>query len=331
MSRIINRRVAVALGSGGARGYAHIGALQVLEEEGFEVVSVAGSSMGAVVGSIYAAGHLAPFTEWVTGLSQRDVVRLLDPAIGTPGVIKAERVIAKMRDLLAGARIEDLPIPFTAVATDLLGRRAVWFRDGPTDVAVRASIAMPGIITPIVVNGRLLSDGGMLDPVPVAAAQSARAELLIAISLLGERSWSRGPGALEETPPTGQHEVETGQRYSRLRERAAQILDHELIRAVREMPAPPSASREHQAESRDPNETVTEDLPSLSAAEVLLLSLEAMQSLILEQRLGSYPPDLLVSVPKDACRTLDFQRAPEMIELGRRLMRETLDEAELGG
>jgi NTE family protein len=329
MSRIINRRVALALGSGGARGYAHIGALQVLEEEGFEVVSVAGSSMGAVVGSIYAAGHLAPFTEWVTGLSQRDVVRLLDPAIGTPGVIKAERVIAKMRDLLASARIEDLPIPFTAVATDLLGRRSVWFRDGPTDVAVRASIAMPGVITPIVVNGRLLSDGGMLDPVPVAAAQSARAELLIAISLLGERSWSRGPGAGEETPPTGQHEGETGQRSSRLRERVSQILDHELIRAVREMPA--SASLEHQAESRDPNETVTEDLPSLSAAEVLLLSLEAMQSLILEQRLGSYPPDLLVSVPKDACRTLDFQRAPEMIELGRRLMRETLDTAELGG
>jgi NTE family protein len=285
--------------------------------------------MGAVVGSIYAAGHLAPFTEWVTGLSQRDVVRLLDPAIGTPGVIKAERVIAKMKDMLAGARIEDLPIPFTAVATDLLGRRSVWFREGPTDVAVRASIAMPGVITPIVVNGRLLSDGGMLDPVPVAAAQSARAELLIAISLLGERSWSRGPGAGEETPATGQHEGETGQRSSRLRERVSQILDHELIRAVREMPA--SASREHPAESRDPNETVTEDLPSLSAAEVLLLSLEAMQLLILEQRLGSYPPDLLVSVPKDACRTLDFQRAPEMIELGRRLMRETLDEAELGG
>lgn len=180
-------RVALALGGGGARGYAHIGVLRELESRGYEVVAVAGTSMGAVIGGLFCAGKLDPYTEWVTGLSQRDVIRLLDPSIKAPGLIKAEKVMSVVRDLLDGARIEDLPIPFTAVATDLIAQREVWFQDGPVEAALRASIAIPSAIAPVIVNGRLLADGGLLNTLPITPLTSARADIVIAVSLAGPR------------------------------------------------------------------------------------------------------------------------------------------------
>jgi NTE family protein len=181
-------RVALALGGGGARGYAHIGVLRELESRGYEIVAVAGTSMGAVIGGLHCAGKLDPYTEWVTGLSQRDVIRLLDPSIKAPGLIKAEKVMSVVRDLLAGARIEDLPIPFTAVATDLVAQREVWFQDGPVEAALRASIAIPSAIAPVVVDGRLLADGGLLNTLPITPLTSARADVVIAVSLAGART-----------------------------------------------------------------------------------------------------------------------------------------------
>src|SRR5438874_1816415 len=147
-------RVALALGAGGARGYAHIGVIEVLEQRGYEIVSIAGTSMGALVGGLRAAGSLAPYAEWVRGLTARQVVRLLDPSLKTPGAIRAEKILAKVSELVAGALIESLPIPFTAVATDLLAGKEVWFQEGPLDAAIRASIALPTLITPVMINGR---------------------------------------------------------------------------------------------------------------------------------------------------------------------------------
>lgn len=144
----MNQRVrgALALGAGGARGYAHIGAIEVLEERDIEIVNVAGSSMGALAGGLYAAGELGAYTDWVRTLSQLDVLRLLDVSLTGPGMIRAERVFARMRDLLAGVKIEDLAIPFTAVATDLLARKPIWFQRGP--VAPRLTTARPRVRRP---------------------------------------------------------------------------------------------------------------------------------------------------------------------------------------
>ncbi|NLI17576.1 MAG: esterase, partial [Actinomycetales bacterium] len=169
-------RVALALGSGGARGYAHIGVIEELRERGHDVVTIAGTSMGALVGGLAAAGTLDEFTAWVSGLTQRDVLRLLDPTLTGPGAIKAERVVRKVSEILDGALIEDLPIPYTAVATDIGSRREVWFQDGPVDVAIRASIAIPSVITPVMLNGRLLADGGLVNPVPVGPTTATHAD-----------------------------------------------------------------------------------------------------------------------------------------------------------
>ena len=176
-------------GSGGARGYAHVGALEVIAERGFEVVTIAGTSMGALVGGVAAAGKLEAYTEWARSLTQREVWRLLDLSITSPGgAIRAERIIAKVGEILDGATIESLPIPYTAVATDINARREVWFQRGPVEHAIRASIAIPGVITPAVINGRVLVDGGLINPIPIEPTAAASADLTIAVSLSGMRA-----------------------------------------------------------------------------------------------------------------------------------------------
>ncbi|MFF5083234.1 patatin-like phospholipase family protein [Actinoplanes sp. NPDC000266] len=181
------RRVALALGSGGARGFAHIGVVQVLEERGFEVCSVAGSSMGALVGGVMAAGRLNEFTDWAVKLKQRDILRLIDPKWALPGAMAADRLINHLNDFLGDAEIEKLPIPYTAVATDINARREVWFQRGLLRSAIRASIAIPGLITPVVINGRLLADGGLLNPVPIEPTAASGADLTVAVSLQAPR------------------------------------------------------------------------------------------------------------------------------------------------
>ena len=181
-------RVAVALGAGGARGYAHIGALEVLQERGYEVVALSGTSMGALVAGVTAAGKLEEYTEWSRSLTQREVLRLLDPTLTGGGALRAERVIGRVAEILDGARIEDLAIPYTAVAVDLGARREVWFQRGPVATAIRASVAIPGVITPIVVDGRLLVDGGLMNPVPIEPTAAITSDWTFAMSLSGPRT-----------------------------------------------------------------------------------------------------------------------------------------------
>src|SRR3954447_5396318 len=178
-------RVAVALGGGGARGYAQIGILEVLRERGYDVVTIAGSSMGAVIGGLFAAGGLDAYADWVRGLTHRDVLRLYDPSPRAPGAIRAEKIFARVADILGDARIEDLPIPFTAVATDLETGEERWFQDGPVNTAIRASAALPGFMTPVVLDGRLLADGGLTNPLPIAPTVAARADLTVAVAVSG--------------------------------------------------------------------------------------------------------------------------------------------------
>ena len=184
-------RVALALGSGGARGYAHIGVITELRERGYEIVGIAGSSMGALVGGLQAAGKLDEFAEWAMSLTQRAVLRLLDPSITAAGVLRAAKILDAVRDILGEVTIEDLPIPYTAVTTDLIAGKSVWLQRGPVDAAIRASIAIPGVITPHVLDGRLLADGGILDPLPMAPIAAVNADLTIAVSLSGSEAGGR--------------------------------------------------------------------------------------------------------------------------------------------
>ncbi|GAA4749749.1 patatin-like phospholipase family protein [Nocardioides endophyticus] len=292
------QRVALVLGSGGARGYAHIGAIAEIESRGHEVVAVAGSSMGALVGGLYAAGVLDAYTEWVRNLKQREILRLLDPKWSAGGAIAANRIFAEVEELIGEQLIEGLPMAFTAVATDLRARREVWFQRGPLLSAIRASIAIPGVITPVVMNGRLLADGGLMNPVPIEPTAAAAADLTIAISLQGNRS------AREQSSPA--------------REPATPTWREEIVDRVRR-----TVGRERELEPPVSMEPVEPD--PLRISDVVGLSLDAMQGLVARYRMAGLPPDVLVTVPVSAARSLDFHRVTEMIELGRRLTAEALD------
>jgi NTE family protein len=316
--------VALALGSGGARGYAHIGAVQVLVERGYEVVSVAGTSMGALVGGLHAAGRLEAYTAWVTDLTQRDVLRLLDPSIKAPGAIRADKILSRVSELLGGLRIEDLPIPYTAVATDLLARKEVWFQEGPLDAAIRASIALPSIITPVMLNGRLLADGGLMNPLPIAPTAAANADLTVGVSLSGDVD----DGLLGRSPAHESAEARPIEEWmERFRRTAAQVLDRDLVRLVAGRLAGGRSTTPGSASEEAEDEVFGTLPPGLRTLDVMELSLDVMQSLVARYRLAGYPPDLLVTIPKNACRALDFHKAGEMIALGRELTEAALDQA----
>jgi NTE family protein len=293
-------RVALVLGAGGARGYAHIGAIEVLEERGF--------------------GKLPDYTQWVRTIGQRDVLRMLDPTLTAPGAFRGNKVLGRVSGLLDGARIEELPVAFTAVATDLLARREVWFQHGPVDVAIRASVGVPAVVTPVVIDGRLLADGGLTNPLPIAPTLSTPADAIIAVSLSGRRKSSqRGAPpspVLSETRRAGGGSDRAGAQPTGL-------LDHRIRWGI--------------AFHLDCGEVTSAQVgrvggpdglpPGLGKLDMMTLAVEAMHDAVTRYQLASYPPDILIEVPTDACRSHEFHRAPEMIDLGRRLTAEALDRA----
>ncbi len=309
------RRVTLALGSGGARGYAHIGVINVLEERGFEIAGVAGSSMGALVGGVWAAGKLAELEEWARSLTRADVLRMLDVSLGAPGAMRAEKVLAHVRELVGDRLIEELEAPFTAVATDLVSRREVWLRRGRLDIAIRASIALPGIFTPVMLNGRLLADGGLMDPIPVSPTAALDADLTVGVSAGGERQAT--PAVSEPAEPRPWDEP-----IARFRRGAAQALDRDAIRSAL------SRGPEVEPEREEEAQTEAGELPSdLTGFDVMSSSIGAMQTLVSRYRLAGSPPDILVTIPTSDVRMLDFHRAELMIELGRAATAEALEEA----
>jgi NTE family protein len=250
------------------------------------------------------------------------VLRLLDPSLRAPGLIRGDKIMARVSDLLAGVRIEDLPIPFTAVATDLLACKEVWFQQGPADIAIRAAIALPSVITPVMLNGRLLADGGMMNPIPIAPLAALRADATVAVSLSGDPHDQPG-----KTPAQESSEPRPAEEWhDRLRLKATQVLASESWRRVSGRFGVGRGDGRAAAQDEEKLET-DEQLPrGLGVLDVMELSLDALQGVVTRYRLASYPPDLLISVPRDACHTLDFHRGAEMIALGR-----SLTEAALAG
>ncbi|MBK8462491.1 MAG: patatin-like phospholipase family protein [Nigerium sp.] len=319
--------MALALGSGGARGYTHIGVIDELHERGHEIVAIAGSSMGAVIGGLEAAGKLAAYTDWVRDLAPHDLLRLLDPAFTGPGALWGQKVMERVADLLEGARIEELPIPFTAVATDLTHGREVWFQRGSLATAMRASIGIPSVFTPVMVSGRLLADGGLLNPVPVDALLGSDADLTVAVSLSGRRT---GDSA-SARPLTASDETEGLLRELTERLRRG-LLESGTVRGMRawwserfgqeghetERDDLPVQSAAPQTEEPAPRDFDFGELPrGLRTTDVVSLSLEVAESLITRFRMAASPPDVFVEFPQDTASAFDFHRASELIATGR--------------
>ncbi|MCB0950049.1 MAG: patatin-like phospholipase family protein [Mycobacterium sp.] len=310
-------RVALALGSGGARGYAHIGVINELHERGHEIVGIAGSSMGALVGGLEAAGKLDEYALWASSLTQRAVLRLLDPSITAAGVLRAEKILEAVREILGTLTIEELPVPFTSVATDLITGKSVWMQRGPVDDAIRASIAIPGVITPHLLGGRLLADGGILDPIPMAPIAAATADATIAVSLSGDdRHARRGPA-----------ESLTTDLLNRMWRSTSALFDTKAARSLLDTQTGRSVMGRFIANEDDETdgEQSVPAVPKLGGFEVMNRTIDIAQSALARHTLAAYPPDLLIEIPRTVCRSLDFHRANEVIEIGQELASVALD------
>ena len=308
-------RVALALGSGGARGYAHIGVITELRERGYEIVGIAGSSMGALVGGLQAAGKLDEFAGWAMSLTQRAVLRLLDPSITSAGVLRAAKILDAVRDILGDVTIEDLPIPYTAVSTDLIAGKSVWLQRGAVDAAIRASIAIPGVITPHILDGRLLADGGILDPLPMAPIAAVNADLTIAVSLSGSE-------AGREQPTAGEPRATT-EWWNRMWRSTSSLFESSTMLNRFGL-----AQEDADAGDSDPSGDSGDELvdgskeasvPRLGSFEVMNRTIDIAQAALARHTLAAYPPDLLIEVPRTACRSLEFHRAAEVIDIGHEL------------
>jgi len=311
-------RVALALGSGGARGYAHIGVIDELCDRGYQITGIAGSSMGALVGGLQAAERLDEFADWARSLTQRAILRLLDPSIMAAGVLRAEKILDAVRDILGDVCIEELPIPYTAVATDLLTGKSVWLQRGPVDEAIRASIAIPGVIAPHVMGGRLLADGGILDPLPMAPIAAVNADLTIAVSLSGSETLADQEA---EARPSGEW-------LARMLRSTSALFDNASARSLfnRFGLADPDSEDDTEADEDAVDLSDEEpEVPRLGSFEVMNRTIDIAQAALARHTLAAYPPDLLIEVPRSACRSLEFHRAAEVIEIGRTLAAKALD------
>ena len=290
-------KVALVLGAGGARGLAQIGVIDALLARGIDIVAVAGSSSGALVGGVFAAGRLQVYGEWLCSLGRNQMLRLLDPGLGGPSLFRGERLMHALRELVGEPRIEDLPIDFTAVAVDLLRQREVWLRRGDLWDAIRASFAIPGLFTPHVVHGRELVDGGLLAPLPITATRLSDAHRLIAVDM---HSWpQQPPGAPAE--PNGH-----------------MVLHEDPGRLARWWNT--RFGHDHAAGGTD--------LPGhMGFTELMARSLDTMQAQIARVHLALDPPELVIRIPRDACQFYEFWRARELIDIGRAQADKALDAA----
>jgi len=291
------RRVGLALGSGSARGLAHIGVLRAIEEAGIEVDCIAGTSIGAVIGAIYSADKLEGLTERFLQFDWKRIVSLLDPVFPRSGLIDGQKIADFVRAHVPAARIEELPIPFRTVATDIMTGEQVVLGTGDLIEAVRASISVPGIFTPVRSNGRILVDGGLVNPVPVSVARAMGADRVIAVDL------NHDIVARRTTYPQ--------RRDQALRPNATMT---RLLTSLQAMKSPLLAQLEawlHQ-----------EPLPGMF--DVLLTSIYIMQTRMTQTSLRQDRPDMVIRPPLGAVRFMAFDRAEEIIEIGYRSAAEQL-------
>lgn len=290
------KRVSLVLGSGGARGYAHIGVIRAIRERGLQICNIAGTSMGAVVGGIYAAGHLDTYTEWANRLEKKDVVKLLDLSFTWKSIFKGERIFEVLKELIGDRRIEELDRGFVAVATALEEQREVWLNKGSLFQAIRASSAVPGVFAPVELEGRILVDGGLVNPIPIAPTLNDTTDFTIAVNLNALDEPERMITRRERRLPEEQEDS--------YRERIKQFLSEHFV---------PDEKQEEEA----------------NVSEILSKSIDVMQGAIARMKLATYAPDKVINIPRHACSFFEFDRAEEMADLGYEATRRALNDMAL--
>ncbi|XQW86576.1 patatin-like phospholipase family protein [Thalassotalea piscium] len=282
------KNISLVLGSGGARGMAHIGVIRWLEEHDYVISSISGCSIGALIGGIYAAGKLHEFELWVRAITKVDIVNLLDLSWNSSGLVKGDKIINTLTEIVGDIAIEDLAIKYTAVAADIKNEKEVWMNSGRLFDAIRASISLPLFFTPYNHNGTKLIDGGVLNPVPIAPTFGDATDMTVAVNLGGPAiSIKKAQVKLREKPVA-----------SKFTSKISEFIG--------------SFNQQSQNDLND----------KWGGYYVANQAFDAMQSTISRQKLAAYPPDVLIEIARNACGTLEFDKADEMIKLGYSLCEE---------
>lgn len=302
----MSKTVALVLTSGSARGLAHIGAIEEIQARGYQIKAIAGSSMGAVVGGLYAAGKLEQYRDWMITLSRMDVFNLFDFSFSSSGLLKGERVFEEMARLLGDVQIEECAIPYTAVVTDMVSKKELWLRSGSLFKAVRASVAIPTIVTPVYTDTQILVDGGVLNPMPIEPLLEYDYDLLMVVNTHAEIPYN------SQYKQTLQEKKDAEVYQSRLA----------LFRKKWSKYLPLSGSTETEQIRK---------IERLGYMSLLSKAVDLMENRIIELSLEKHRPDIVIPVSREVCTMFEFYKAKETIEAGRVAAKETLDnfEAEL--
>lgn len=287
-------KISLVLGSGAARGLTHIGVIRCLTDHNYEIKYISGSSIGALVGGIYAAGELDVYVEWVKALKRRNIIRLLDISFTRKSIFKGERIIEVLKEIIKDRTIEELPIGFTAVATDILEQKEVWLAEGSLFQAIRASIAVPMIFSPVQYSDRLLADGGIINPVPIAPTLNNDTELTVAVALNGPPEIFE----IESKVSVDEEDIQPKNKY--------QLGIEKLVDGMM------------------PKGEVKESKQDIGIINLMTQSMDTMQSSLARFKLAANRPDIMIEIPRNLCGWLDFDRAEELIEFGYARTEETL-------
>jgi NTE family protein len=313
------KRVALALGSGGARGLAHIGVIHRLEEMGYEIGYLAGTSIGALVGGIYAAGALDTYEGWARELTRGDMLRLLDFSFNGGSIFKGDRVIDAIRELIGDRQIEDLPIGFTAVATDLVEQSEVWLRQGSLFKAIRASTAIPSLLSPVRNEGRLLADGGLVNPIPIAPTLNYVGDFVIAVDLNASREGISLANGNDNGSGNGSGNGNGNKQEGEDANVAAKRAQYQqAIRNFIDRLMP--SKTEPKKKSSEPG-----------FLDMTAQTLDIMQNAIARLKLAAYRPDVVIHIPRDICQFWEFDRAAPLIEFGYERALEAMNQFERVG
>jgi NTE family protein len=281
----MKNRIALVLSSGGSRGLAQIGVIMELEKQGFHITSVSGSSIGSVIGGLYAMGKMDVYTEWVSSFNMTDVWGFMDFTLTKQGLLKGERVFNKMKTIIPDMNIEDMSIPFAVVATDIINKKEVVFTKGSFYQAVRASVAIPAVITPTKFEDTILVDGGLLNPVPIEHVFRNSDDLLVVVNLYGKKD-----------SYTDREAIDSQENAGNLKR---------LMNAISTLVS-------------------TGDMNDIGYYSLLSMTSSLMISRLAEMSIEKNKPDLLINIPSDSARTFDFYKAKELIELGKISARKAL-------
>ena len=294
--------VSLVLSGGGARGIAHIGVIEELEDRGYEIASVTGTSMGALVGGVYADGAMDAFKEWMLSLDRRKVLSLVDFTVSRVGLVKGDRVFNKMKDFIPDSLIEELSIPYAAVAVDLINNKEVVFKEGSLFDAIRASVSIPSVLTPVKTEDGLLIDGGVMNNIPVDHASRVPGDLLVVVNVNASI-----PVAL---PKISHEEDEKQKRAYQKKIEEFQVHLQKIL---------PHGFTEKHARSHEER---------MGYFNLIDRTISLMTNHMAQIAMKNFPPDVMIEISRDACGTFDFFKAGELLEMGRAAAVEALNKYE---